>query len=82
MHARISLCRASPDQGNDPPNYRPSEEQVEQKDTRGITFIAPNNRRKEIQQNHEGQGKHGAPSKSGAAATRLPPLFFMYAQGG
>ena len=53
MNARIGLRRRCPDQGDYPPNYRPSQQQVQQKDTRGITFIARDNRRKKIQQNHK-----------------------------
>ena len=60
-HRTIWFRRDGPHQSNHPADHRPSQEHVEQDDSRGVALIAPNDGRQEIQKNQEKQGQHSAP---------------------
>jgi hypothetical protein len=53
--------RAGPYQCNEPADKCPTQEEVEQEYRSGISLMAGNNRRQEVQQDHENQGQHRAP---------------------
>src|SRR6266849_799327 len=54
----ISLCRARPNQSNDPADDRPAEQQVDNENAHGVGLVPPDERRQEIQQHRENQEEH------------------------